>query len=317
MRQHRRPTWLRKAIHPKATGWLVRIALSVGLTPAAVKATHLPVPPLPDPGPAAAPSPGNAASPPGPSRPEPVRTAVLGQREMTIGSRGSDVRALQRILRRRGFRLIPDGVFGPNTRAAVRGLQRRWRTAPTGRADFAFLRRLGIRLRATAGGSPPAPASPLAAAPYPIAGPGAAKARYLKAFPVQGRHRYFNDWGAPRSQGSHEGTDVMAARGVPVVAVGNGVISRLTRTETGLGGIWIWLRDRAGNTYYYAHLNSIVPDLAPGTVVNVGQPLGSVGNSGDARYGATHLHFEIHPGGGGAVNPYPELLLVDPESPGR
>lgn len=234
-----------------------------------------------------------------------------------IGSRGSDVRALQRILRRRGFRLIPDGVFGPNTRAAVRALQRRWRRTPTGRADFPFLRQLGVRLRAVAGGTAPAPDPTPVTAPYPIAGPGAAKAKYLKAFPVQGRHRYFDDWGAPRSQGRHEGTDGLAARGVPVVAVGDGVISRLTRTETGLGGIWIWLRDTIGNTYYYAHLDTIVPGLAPGSRVKVGQPLGAVGNSGDARYGATHLHFEIHPGGGGAVNPYHDLLLVDPAPPRR
>lgn len=315
MRPHRRRMPLRVATHAR-TGWLVPIALSLGLVPAAVEAAHMPAPP-PDPGPATGPASGNAAAPAAPTRTAPVGQAVLGRREIAIGSRGGDVRTLQRILRRRGFRLIPDGVFGSHTRAAVRALQRRWRTAPTGRADFAFLRRLGVRLRAVAGGTAPAPAPAPVAAPYPVAGPDAAKARYLKTLPVQGKHRYFNDWGAPRSQGRHEGTDVMAARGVPVVSVGDGVISRLTRTETGLGGIWIWLRDRAGNTYYYAHLNAIVPGLAAGTRVKVGQPLGSVGNSGDARYGATHLHFEIHPGGGSATNPYPELLLVDPEPPRR
>lgn len=214
-------------------------------------------------------------------------------------------------------RTSTDSYRASSTKAVPIRVRARWRRTPTGRADFPFLRRLGIRVRTAAGGTAPAPDPTPPLPPYPLAGPGAAKAKYLRAFPVQGKHRYFSDWGAPRSQGSHEGTDVMAARGVPVLAVGDGVIWRLTRSETGLGGIWIWLRDGTGNTYYYAHLDSIVPGLAPGTRVKVGQPLGEVGNTGDARYGATHLHFEIHPGGGGAINPYPELLLVDPEPPRR
>ena len=53
----------------------------------------------------------------------------------------------------------------------------------------------------------------------------------------------------------------MAVRGVPLVSVADGVIARLTRAETGLGGIWVWLRDAKGNTYYYAHMARSSTDL--------------------------------------------------------
>jgi murein DD-endopeptidase MepM/ murein hydrolase activator NlpD len=76
---------------------------------------------------------------------------------------------------------------------------------------------------------------------------------------VNGTHNHTDDWGDARGQGPHEGNDIMAARGTPVVAVAEGSIDRLTRTESGLGGIWIWLRDRVGNTYYYAHLTRSPP----------------------------------------------------------
>jgi murein DD-endopeptidase MepM/ murein hydrolase activator NlpD len=221
-----------------------------------------------------------------------------------MGSRGAMVRDLQRELRRRGVRVPMDGRFGKLTRAGVRILQRRFDMKATGRADTALLRRLGIRVRRVAS----APAGAQAAVP-------AAGALYLKVFPVAGKHTYFNDWGAPRGTHSHQGNDVMADKGTPVVAVTDGVIDRLTRVETGLGGIWIWLKDGAGNTFYYAHLDSIAPFLEEGTPVAAGQEIGAVGNTGDARYGADHLHFEIHPGGAGAVNPFSELIAVDPTPP--
>ncbi|MHB9148505.1 MAG: murein hydrolase activator EnvC family protein [Thermoleophilia bacterium] len=128
-------------------------------------------------------------------------------------------------------------------------------------------------------------------------------------FPVEGPNSFINDWGFARSGGrSHKGTDIMTARNTPVVAVVNGTVKRTSASDSGLGGVTIWLTGSDGNSYYYAHLTSIASGIRAGSRVSAGQVIGYAGNTGNARGGEVHLHFEIHPGGGSAINPYPTLI---------
>ncbi|MGH7859496.1 MAG: murein hydrolase activator EnvC family protein [Candidatus Binatia bacterium] len=130
----------------------------------------------------------------------------------------------------------------------------------------------------------------------------------LDACPVRGPHTFSNDWGAPRGGGSrrHQGNDLMAAAGTPIVAPVSGTVTRWR--NGGNGGISLYLWGNDNNEYYFAHNTR---NVAPaGSKVSAGQQVATVGNTGNARGGAPHLHFEIHPGGGGAINPYPSLVAV-------
>jgi len=122
-------------------------------------------------------------------------------------------------------------------------------------------------------------------------------------FPVAGKsnNAIQSFWGANRDGGarSHEGIDIFAARGTPVMAVADGRIG--FAGEKGLGGKQVWLRENlAGFNVYYAHLDSFI--VNSGDAVKRSDTLGFVGNTGNAAGGAPHLHFGIY-GNGGAVDP--------------
>lgn len=145
----------------------------------------------------------------------------------------------------------------------------------------------------------PPPTTTTLAPPPPVDG---------KSCPVNGAVAFRDSWGEPRSGGrSHQGVDMMAARGTPLVAIESGTITRIG--NGGLGGKTVWLRGQSGHEYYYAHLDGWASGLSQGDAVDVAQLVGYVGNTGNAIHTLPHLHFEYHPNGGSAVNPYP--LVAD------
>ena len=121
--------------------------------------------------------------------------------------------------------------------------------------------------------------------------------------PVKGPVRIGQGWGAPRDGGRrrHQGIDLLAGAGTPLVAVASGTITRLSNHDRGRGGISLWLRDARGTAYYYAHNQHNLVRL--GQRVQAGQLLARVGATGNAKGGPPHLHFQLHPQGGGPVSP--------------
>jgi len=140
-------------------------------------------------------------------------------------------------------------------------------------------------------------------------------------FPVVGEAAYEDDFGDPRPQGSHEGIDILAPRRAIAVAAEAGIVKIWIQSRA---GCMLYLYGRSGTTYLYVHLNNdrgpendnlggckqgvaYAPRLRTGKQVEAGEPLGFVGDSGDADGAQTHLHFEVHPGGGSASDPYRHL----------
>ena len=134
-------------------------------------------------------------------------------------------------------------------------------------------------------------------------------------FPVYGPASFGDTFGAPRadvSGGWHHGEDIFAPLGTPLLAVADGIIFSVGWND--IGGWRVWLRDRSGNEFYYAHLSAYSPLAVNGRQVQAGDVLGFMGKTGDAEFSPAHLHFEIHPvsllarGYDGAVAPYPFLM---------
>lgn len=139
-------------------------------------------------------------------------------------------------------------------------------------------------------------------------------------FPVVGQVQYVDDFGAPRAGGAHQGNDLMATKKSPAVAAEAGTVKYWTTSRT--AGCMLYLYGVSGTIYYYIHLNNdltakndnrgkcvkgVAYTVKNGARVQAGQQIGYVGDSGDADGGHAHLHFEVHPGGGKAVSPYPYL----------
>ena len=141
-------------------------------------------------------------------------------------------------------------------------------------------------------------------------------------FPVLGEAHWQDDFGDARGQGGHEGNDIMAPRKALALAAEAGTVK--FHTTSSRAGCMLYLDGASGAQYLYIHLNNDLTDendnqgscvqgvayakgLKSGARVTAGQPIGFVGDSGDADGGGTHLHFEVHPNGGGAVSPFKYL----------
>lgn len=119
---------------------------------------------------------------------------------------------------------------------------------------------------------------------------------------VGSNHAFRDTWGAPRSGGRrHKGVDVFAPMGSPSYAVTDGVVTRTS--YSGTGGKQLYLRGDDGNEYFYSHMSSYASRA--GDRVRAGEIIAYVGDTGNARGGSPHVHFEVHPGGGAAINPTP------------
>ena len=133
------------------------------------------------------------------------------------------------------------------------------------------------------------------------AGPAIRPGGVLQACPVGQPRTFVDTFGAPRPGGrTHQGIDLMAPLGTPIYAAQPG---RFVEDSNSLGGISALVFATNGDYTYYAHLSSYA-GVGSGTTVGAGTMIGHVGNTGDAAGGPYHLHFEYHPGGGGAVDPY-------------
>ena len=139
-------------------------------------------------------------------------------------------------------------------------------------------------------------------------------------FPIVGQVKYTDDFGAARGRGRHAGNDILAAKRSPAVAAEAGTVKYWTTSAA--AGCMLYLYGESGTMYYYIHLNNdltmrndnrgkcvrgVAYAVKNGARVAAGQHIGYVGDSGDANGGSSHLHFELHPGGGRAVSPYPWL----------
>jgi murein DD-endopeptidase MepM/ murein hydrolase activator NlpD len=123
-------------------------------------------------------------------------------------------------------------------------------------------------------------------------------------FPVAAPTTFSDDWLQSRGGGRlHEGIDLVSTMGAPLVATVSGTILRPGNTPR--SGIRLWIRGNNGDEYFYCHLSRFASNVRDGLPVKAGDVVGYVGMTGDAQGTVPHLHFEIHPGGGGPIRPYP------------
>jgi len=272
-----------KVVGLKATGNLDRKTAKVLglLTPAPVAA------PVVTPVAAPAPAPAPVAAPV--ATPAPVAAVTFTPETLpVIGAKGDAVVSLQNALILAGVVVKggADGVFGAGTKNSITTFQKTKNIVATGKVDVDTAIELGLL-------------------PRPVL------AVTIAVFPVQPACYFIDTWQDPRGTvRKHEGVDIIANLGTPLLAVSDGIITKSYDAATSsLSGNGLRLTAADGTYFFYAHLDSIAPGIAIGTAVKAGQVIGFVGSTGDTN--TNHLHFEVHPKGGAAVNPFPIVKAVD------
>ena len=276
----------------KATGVLDRkTARLLGLVAEPATSTTLPAAPAPTTTVAAA----VPVTVPSTIAASPVAAAAVPSAPITwsvemfpvLGARGETVTALQNALIAGGVEVFggADGIFGNATRTALTKFQAARGIAQTGNLDESTAIELGLIAR-------------------PVL------ATSIAVFPVRPACYFIDTFGDPRgTDRKHEGVDIIANRGQDVFAVADGTITKIYTVDTAkLSGNAIRLTTNDGTYFFYAHLDAFAPGVAVGTKVTAGQVIGTVGSTGATT---PHLHFEVHPQGGDAVNPFPIVKAVD------
>ena len=202
------------------------------------------------------------------------------------GNRGDAVRTLQKALINAGIEVKggADGVFGGATFVALQKFQTANALSVTGTLTTQTAVKLGL-----------------------VAAPAVA----ISVFPVQGLCSYENTWHAPRGNGrKHLGVDIIAKEGKLLYAVADGTITKLyTEASDKLAGNGVRLTMADGTYFFYGHMQKIADGMTIGTKVKAGQVVGYLGKTGGTT--TPHLHLEVHPLGGEAIDPTPIVAAVD------
>lgn len=203
------------------------------------------------------------------------------------GERSEAVRLVQQTLINNGIEVKggADGVFGVATAIALGAFQGARGLNPSQVVDFPTAQALGLIPSLESLGIPS-----------------------IKVFPVQGRCSFTNTWQEARGSRRHEGVDIIAPRGNLIYAVVDGTITKVYNNAS-LTGNGVRLTTSDGTYFFYAHLDTIAPNITVGTVVKAGQILGTNGATGNTT--TPHLHFEVHPRGGAAIDPTPIVAAVN------
>jgi len=202
------------------------------------------------------------------------------------GDRGDKVRVLQNALVTAGIEIKGgvDGIFGGATFVALQKYQTSNGLTITGTLTNPTALKLGI-----------------------ISAPAVS----IAVFPVQGKCSFENTWHAPRGADRiHLGVDIIAKEGNLEYAVADGTITKLyTVGVDKLAGNGVRLTMANGTYFFYGHMSKLADGITIGAKVKAGQVIGYVGKTGDTN--TPHLHFEVHPLGGDAIDPTPVVAAVD------